>query len=118
MATGAMPSPAASAPTISTWRSLRKAWNRPMALAAADAGGDRIRQAAVLGQHLLAPRADDGVEVAHHARIGMRAGDGADDVEGVRTLVTQSRIASLSASFRVAEPEVTGTTVAPSSFMR
>jgi hypothetical protein len=52
--------------------------------AAADAGGDRIGQAAVLGQHLLARfAADDGVEVAHHARIRMRAGHGADDVEGV-----------------------------------
>jgi len=33
-------------------------------------------------------------------------------------LDTQSRIASLSASFSVREPLVTGTTVAPSSFMR
>ncbi|CFN68616.1 Uncharacterised protein [Bordetella pertussis] len=33
-------------------------------------------------------------------------------------LVTQSRMASFSASFRVHEPESTGTTVAPSSFMR
>ena len=41
--------------------------------AAADAGGDRIGQAAILGQHLLACfAADDGIEVAHHARIGIR----------------------------------------------
>jgi hypothetical protein len=33
-------------------------------------------------------------------------------------LVTQSRIASFSASLSVAEPLVTGTTVAPSSFIR
>ena len=52
--------------------------------AAADAGGDRIRQAAVVGQHLRARLAPDhGVEVAHHARIRIGAGDGADDVEGV-----------------------------------
>ena len=52
--------------------------------AAADAGGDRVRQAAVFGQHLRARlAADHGVEVAHHARIRIRAGDGADDVEGV-----------------------------------
>jgi hypothetical protein len=34
------------------------------------------------------------------------------------TLVTQSRIASLSASFSVRDPLSTGTTVAPRSFMR
>ncbi len=51
---------------------------------AADAGGDRIGQAAVVLQHLRAGLApDDGVEVAHHAWIRVRAGDGADDVEGV-----------------------------------
>ncbi|KAG1084970.1 hypothetical protein G6F40_014330 [Rhizopus arrhizus] len=52
--------------------------------AAADAGGDRIGQAAVLGQHLFACLApDDGVEIAHHARVRVRTGDGTDDVEGV-----------------------------------
>ena len=52
--------------------------------AAADAGGDGIGQAAVVGQHLR-PRlaADHGVEVADHARIRVRTGDGADDVERV-----------------------------------
>jgi hypothetical protein len=52
--------------------------------AAADAGGDEVRQAAIFGQHLR-PRlaADDGIEVADHARIRVRAGDGTDDVEGV-----------------------------------
>ena len=52
--------------------------------AAADAGGDRIGQAAELFEHLRARlAADDGVEVAHHARIRVGAGHGADDVEGV-----------------------------------
>lgn len=52
--------------------------------AAAHAGADRIRQAAVVFQHLRTRfAADDGVEIAHHARIRIRAGDGADDVEGV-----------------------------------
>ncbi len=52
--------------------------------AAADAGADRVRQAAVVLEHLRARlAADDGVEVAHHARIRIRAGNGADDVEGV-----------------------------------
>ena len=52
--------------------------------AAADAGGDRVRKAAVFGQHLRARlAADDGVEVADHARVRIGAGDGADDVERV-----------------------------------
>ena len=52
--------------------------------AAADAGGHRVRQAAVFGQHLRARlAADHGVEVADHARIRVRPGHGADDVEGV-----------------------------------
>jgi hypothetical protein len=34
------------------------------------------------------------------------------------TFVTQSRIASLSASLSVFDPDSTGTTVAPRSFMR
>ena len=52
--------------------------------AAADAGDDRIRQPAIVGQHLRARLASDhGVEIAHHARIRIRAGDSADDVESV-----------------------------------
>jgi hypothetical protein len=52
--------------------------------AAADARGQHIRQAAVLLEHLRARfAADDGVEIAHHHRIRMRTGHGADDVERV-----------------------------------
>jgi hypothetical protein len=52
--------------------------------AAADAGDYRIRLAAGEFRHLgLALLADHGLEVAHHHRVGMRAGHGADDVEGV-----------------------------------
>ena len=52
--------------------------------AAADAGDQRIRQAAFGLLHLLARLvADHRLEVAHHRRIGMRAGDGADAVERV-----------------------------------
>ena len=41
-------------------------------------------QAALGRQHLLARLlADDRLEVAHHRRIGVRAGRGADDVVGV-----------------------------------
>ena len=52
--------------------------------AAADAGDERIRQPAFGGHHLLAGlAADHRLEVAHHHRIGVRPGDGADAVEGV-----------------------------------
>ena len=52
--------------------------------AAADRGDEGIRQAALGRHHLLAGlAADDALEVAHHRRIGMRAGDRADAVEGV-----------------------------------
>jgi len=52
--------------------------------AAADAGDQRIRQAAFRRLHLLARlTADDRLEIAHHGRIGMRAGDGADAVERI-----------------------------------
>ena len=44
--------------------------------AAADAGDQRVRQAALLGHDLLARLlADHRLEVAHHGGIGMRAGD-------------------------------------------
>ena len=53
--------------------------------AAADAGDQRIRQPAFGLLHLHAGLvADDALEVAHHHRIGMRAGDRADAVERVR----------------------------------
>jgi hypothetical protein len=52
--------------------------------AAAHAGSDHVGQPAVFLQHLRAClAADDGVEVAHHQRIGMRPGHRADDVESV-----------------------------------
>ena len=47
--------------------------------AAADAGDQRVGQAAFGFQHLFARFfADDRLKVAHHGRIGVRAGDGAD----------------------------------------
>ena len=52
--------------------------------AAADAGDQRIRQPAFGLQHLLARlAADDRLEIAHHGRIGMRAGHRADAIERV-----------------------------------
>ena len=52
--------------------------------AAADAGDQRVGQAALGLHHLLARLvADDALEVAHHRRIGMRARHRADAVEGV-----------------------------------
>ena len=88
--------------------------------AAADAGDQRIGQPAFGRQHLLARlAADDRLKIAHHHRIGMRAGDGADAVERVEpTLVTQSRSASFIASLSVFDPDSTGTTLAPSMCMR
>ena len=52
--------------------------------AAADAGDQTVRQTAFEFEHLR-PRllADHALEVAHHRRIGMRAGDGADAIIGV-----------------------------------
>ena len=88
--------------------------------AAADAGDQRIGQPALGLQHLRARL------VADH-RIGSRAPWPDRDAgrppcrSGNRclsTLATQSRSASFMASFRVAAPEVTGRTSAPSSFMR
>ncbi len=52
--------------------------------AATDAGNQRVGQAAFLLQDLLAYFvADHRLEVAHHGRVGVRAGGGADQVEGV-----------------------------------
>ena len=51
--------------------------------AAADAGDDGVGQAAFLLHDLLARLgADHRLEVAHHLRIGVRAGGGADQVVG------------------------------------
>ena len=79
------PWPAASTPKISTSGSSRKGWNSPMALEpppmqATSESGSRPSAA----MHLLARLgADDRLEVAHHGRIGMRAGGGADAIERV-----------------------------------
>jgi hypothetical protein len=63
--------------------------------------------------------ANHALEIAHHHRVGVRPGHGADDVEGVvdiRHPVTQGFVrARLS---RCLLPDSTGTTVAPSNFMR
>ena len=69
----------------------------------------------------LAPRlaADDRLELADHQRIRMRAERRARAGSRCRaTLATQSRIASLMASFSVLLPASTWRTVAPSSCMR
>ncbi len=51
---------------------------------AADAGDERVRQAVLRRQQLLARLATDHrLEIPHHARIGRRSRHGADDVEGV-----------------------------------
>ena len=63
--------------------------------------------------------ADAADEVADHLRERVRAGGRAEQVVGlVDVEPTQSRSASLSASLRVREPLVTGTTVAPSIRIR
>jgi hypothetical protein len=52
--------------------------------AATDAGDQRIRQTAVIGQHLFARfAADHRLEFAHHQRVRVRAGHRADHIEGV-----------------------------------
>src|SRR5918996_716818 len=60
--------------------------------AAADAGDHGVRQAALGGQDLLARlAADDGLEVAHDLRVGVRADAGADQV--VRRLDVRDPVA-------------------------
>ena len=50
--------------------------------AAADAGDERVRGAALRRHHLFARlAADDRLEVAHHGGVGMGPGDGANQVE-------------------------------------
>ena len=52
--------------------------------AAADAGNQRIRQPPLGCEHLLARlAADDRLEVAHHHRVRVRPGDGADAIERI-----------------------------------
>ena len=51
--------------------------------ATADAGDQAVRQATFLGEHLVTGfLADHGLEVADHRRVRVRAGHGADHVEG------------------------------------
>src|SRR3954471_11045646 len=55
--------------------------------AAADAGDERIGQTSCRRQHLLARFVSDHrLKVAHHHRIGVRPGDRADAVKGVRDI--------------------------------
>ena len=52
--------------------------------ATADAGVQAVGQPAFGGHHLFARLAPDHrLEIAHELGIGMRAGDGTDDVEGI-----------------------------------
>ena len=87
--------------------------------AAADAGDQRIRQAAFGFLHLRAGLgADHRLEIAHHRRIGMRARDGADAVIGVVDVgdPVAQRLVHRVLQRRV--PDCTGTTLAPSISMR
>ena len=87
---------------------------------AADAGDERIRQTPGLLQTLRTGFvADDRLKVAHHHRIRMRAGDGTDDV--VRVIDVRDPVAQrfVHRVFeRASIPMSTGTTSAPSNFMR
>ena len=79
--------------------------------AAADAGDQRVGQAAFRLQHLLARLvADHALEVAHHRRIGVRAGARCRCSRRCRRhWSTQSRSASFIASLSVRAPDCTGT---------
>ena len=74
---------------------------------------DDVRQSAGLLEHLLrAPRADHRLKLADHQRIRMRPERGSRAGSACRpTLATQSRIASLMASFSVLLPASTRRTV-------
>jgi hypothetical protein len=72
----------------------------------------------LLGHLLQTLLADDALEVAHHRRVGVRAGHGADDVEGVldvRDPVAQRLVQRVLERLAAA---VHRHHVAPSSFMR
>ena len=79
-----MPWPPASTP-ISRTRIVEERVEQPHRVgAAADAGHRHVRQPALGFLHLLLGFfADHRLEVAHHHRIRMRAGDGADQIVGV-----------------------------------
>jgi hypothetical protein len=72
------------------------------------------------GKHLRTRlAAHHGIEIAHHHRIRMRTCHGADDVEGVgdiRDPVAHGLVERILECLRTGL--VTGTTSAPSSFMR
>jgi hypothetical protein len=88
--------------------------------AAADAGDQRVGQAALHFQDLLARlAADHRLEVAHHFRIGVRAGRRADQVVGrldVGHPVAERLVHGVLE--RAVAPDVTGIMSAPSSRMR
>ena len=87
--------------------------------AAADAGDQRIRQPAFKSQYLLARLvADHALEIAHHHRIGMRAGDGADAIERVGNIGDPVAQRLVHGVFSVFEPNFDRHTLAPSAFMR
>ena len=87
---------------------------------AADAGDDRVGQAAFDGEDLLARfLADDPLEFAHHQRKGVRPGDGAEQVMRVgeaRRPVAQRLVDGVLERLR--PPAVTGITSAPISSIR
>ena len=89
--------------------------------AAADRGDDAVGQPpspSCAASWARVSRPMIGWKVAHHRRIGMRAGDGADAIEGVAHIGHPVAQASFIASLSVPRPLVTGTTSAPRSFMR
>src|SRR5690349_17020594 len=87
--------------------------------AAADARHEHVRQPAFLFENLCARFAsDDALKIAHHERIRMWSKRAAEQVVVSATFVTQSRNASLIASFKVREPALTSRTSAPSNCMR
>ena len=80
-----MPWPAASTPTMLHGLVVQEGIEQAHGVgAAADAGDQGIRQAALELLQLLAHFvADDRLEVSHHGGIGVRARRRADDIEGV-----------------------------------
>ena len=86
---------------------------------AANARDHRVRLAAGQFGHLhLAFVADHALEVAHHHRVRMRSRHRADDVERVFDVGHPVAHGFVQRVFQRREPDSTGTTVAPSSFMR
>ena len=116
-----MPSPPASTPISRTLACGMYGWKMPIALEpppthAMTASGWRPACSRHLRHALVA---DHALEIAHHHRVRMRAGDGADDVERVLDVghpVAHRLVERVLQRLRL--PDSTGTTVAPSSFMR